>query len=147
MEQVLTSMPQRRLIPQLPADIPIMPGQLRTAKAARRLPVGLIVLLVVATLGGLEWEHVRYSDYDKNQIDPVVTRAMVAHVPKGTRLPVTLRGGARILQIGRADVTYRGLTPTTCVYVQVLDPKTGAEDPKVNYPNLTCIEGLKYPMH
>ena len=134
-----------RFIPPLPADIPIMPGQV--AKAKRPLPIFRILLLVFVTLAVLLRLSVWYSDHDKNQIDPVVTRAMIAHVPKGTLLPVTLRGGARILQIVSADVTYHGLTPTTCVFVRVLDPKTRAEDTKVNYPDLTCIEGLKYPIH
>lgn len=136
-----------RFIPELPADIPIMPGQVQAAGPARRLPVGLILVLAIVTLGALEWFHIRYSDYDKNQIDPVVTRAMVSHVPKGTRLPVMLRGGPRILQIGNADVQYQGQIPTTCVQVKVFYPSTEAEDVKVDYPNLTCIEGLRYPIH
>jgi len=135
-----------RFIPPLPAGIPIMPGQIKAAKAARRLPVGLIVFLVVVTLGALIWLKTWYSDYDSKRIDPVVTRAVLAHVPKGARLPVTLWSGPRILEIVRADVTYQGLTPTTCVYVKVLDPKTGLQDPKA-IGNLTCIEGLKYPLH
>ena len=136
-----------RFIPPLPADIPIMPGQrLRVGGAARRLPFGVILFLVVVVLGVLLWMAVSYSDHDKNQMDSVMTRAMIAHVPKGTLLPVTLRDGARILQIVRADVTYKGLTPTTCVWVTVLDPKTGTQDPKA-IGNLTCIEGLKYPIH
>jgi hypothetical protein len=135
----------QRFIPPLPAGIPILPGQV--IKAKRRVPVGLIVLLVIAALAGLIWFYVWYGDYDTNRIDPLVTRAMVAHVPKGTRLPITLRGGPRILQIGRADVTYKGITPTTCVYVTVLDPKTGAVDTKSQYVGLTCIEGLRYPIH
>ena len=135
-----------RFIPPLPADIPIMPGQITAAKPARRLPVGLMLFFAVVVLGVLLRMWVSYSDYDKNQIDSVMTRAMVAHVPKATLLPVTLRGGARVLQIVRADVKYQGLTPTTCVYVKVLDPKTGAQDPKA-IGELTCIEGLKYPIH
>jgi hypothetical protein len=135
-----------RFIPPLPAGIPILPGQLAKAKSARRLPVGLMVFLVVLVFALLLRWWVSYSDYDKNQIDHVMTRAMIAHVPKGTLLPVTLRGGARVLQIVRADVKYQGQIPTTCVYVKVLDPKTGAQDPKA-IGELTCIEGLKYPLH
>jgi hypothetical protein len=131
----------------LPAGIPILPGKVKAAGAERRLPVGLIILLVIAGLAALEWFSISSSDDDKNRINPVVTRAMVAHAVKGTRLPVTLKGGPRILQIGNANVTYQGQTPTTCVQIKVLNAKTGAEDPKVNYPNLTCIEGLKYPIH
>jgi hypothetical protein len=144
-EQVLTPMPQRRMIPQLPADIPIMPGEIKAAKA--RLPVGLIVFFVLVVLGVLLRMAVSYSDYDKNQIDPVVTRVMVAHVAKkGMLLPVWIHGGQRMLQIVRADVKYQGIIPTTCVYVNVLDPKTGAQDPKA-IGELTCIEGLKFPIH
>jgi len=135
-----------RFIMPLPADIPIMPGEIKAAKAARRLPVGLILFFSVVLLGVLLRMAVSYSDHDKNQIDSVMTRAMIARVPKGTLLPVTLRDGARILQIVRADVKYQGQIPTTCVYVKVLDPKTGAQDPKA-IGELTCIEGLKYPLH
>jgi hypothetical protein len=146
MAQSLTPMPQRWMIPQLPADIPIMPGEIKAAKAVR-LPVGLMLFFLLVVLGVLLRMAVSYSDYDKHQIDPVVTRVMVAHVAKkGMLLPVWLRGGARNLQIVRADVKYQGLIPTTCVYVKVLDPKTGAQDPKA-IGELTCIEGLKYPIH
>lgn len=108
------------------------------------MPVGLIILLVLAGLGGLAWFSAWYSDYDRNRIDPQVTQAMLSHAPKGTRFPVTVWGGLRILEIGNANVQYRGLSPTTCVQVKVLDPTTGAEDPSVRYPGLTCIEGLAY---
>ena len=122
-----------------------MPGQIKPARAKRRVQVGLIIVLVVVGLLVLNWFRSSPSNDDKDRIDPVVTRALAAHVARGTRLSVTLRSGPRILQIGHATVTYQGLTPTTCVYVGVIDPKTGAEDPKTNYPNQTCIEGLKYP--
>jgi hypothetical protein len=105
-----------------------------------------MLFFLVVVLGVLLRMAVSYSDHDKNQIDSVMTRAMIAHVPKGTLLPVTLRDGARILQVVRADVKYQGQIPTTCVYVNVLDPKTGAQDPKA-IGELTCIEGLKYPIH
>ena len=59
-----------RFIPPLPADIPIMPGQIRAAKAARRLPVGLIVFLVLVVLGVLLRWSVSYSDYDKQADRP-----------------------------------------------------------------------------
>lgn len=108
--------------------------------------MGLIILLVIAALVGLVWFYSWRGDYDKNLINPLVTRAMVSHVPKGTRIPVTLWSGPRLLEIENADVTFKGLTPTTCVYVTVLDPKTGAEDTKSDYVGLTCIEGLRYPI-
>lgn len=133
-----------RFVPPLPPGISILPGQI---KAKRRLPIGLIVLLVIAGLVALEWFNISSTDDDKNRIDPVVTQAMFAHVAKGTGLPVTLKRGPRILQIGNANVTYQGQAPTTCVQVKILDPKTGAEDTKSPYTGLTCIEGLKYPIH
>jgi len=136
-----------RFVPPLPAGISILPVQVKPVRAKRRLPLGLIIVLVIVGLGALEWFRISSSDDDKNRIDPVVTQAMFAHVAKGTRLPVTLRSGPRLLQIGRSDVTYEGQSPTTCVQVTVLDAKTGAEDRKTNYPSLTCIEGLKYAIH
>ena len=136
----------QRFVPPLPAGIPILPGEVRGAKA-RRVPVGLIILLVIAALVGLIWFWIWRGDYDKNRIDPLVTRAMVAHVPKGTHIPVTLWSGPRILEIGNANVTVQGIMPTTCVYVKVLDPKTGAEDTKSQYVGATCIDGLRYPIH
>ena len=146
--QTFASVPAAtRTVPPLPAGIPILPGRIKAAGAKRRLPVGLIVVLGIVGLFALLRLSISYSDDAKDRINPVVTQAMVAHVAKGTRLPVTLRSGPRLLEIGNADVTYDGLTPTTCVQVKVLDAKTGAEDTKVDYPNLTCIEGLKYPIH
>ncbi len=132
-----------RFIPPLPAGIPILPGQIKAAKAARRLPVGLIVFLVVVTLGALIWLDTWYSDYDSKRIDPVVTRAVLAHVPKGTRLPVTLWSGPRILQIESAypDREPRQ-APDTIVVSDVIDPKTGAKDPKYPSGADTLIEGV-----
>jgi len=102
----------QRFVPPLPADIPILPGQVRGARAGRRVPVGLIILLVIAALVGLAWFSVWRGDYDKNLINPLVTRAMVAHVPKGTRIPVTLWSGPRLLEIENADVTFKGVGAT-----------------------------------
>jgi hypothetical protein len=136
-----------RIIPPLPPDIPILPGQLKTARTARRLPVGLIIFLVLLGLGALGWLNVWYSDYDSKRIDPVVARALVAHVPKGTRLPVMLWSGPRILVIKLAfpnNQTGPGQTPTTCVTLDVLDPNTGAKDTSAKYRAgaATCIEGV-----
>jgi hypothetical protein len=138
-----------RFIPPLPPGIPILPGQVRAAGGKRRLPAGLIILLIIVGLAALEWLKVWYSDYDTNRIDPVVTQAMFAHAPKGTRIPVTLWGGPRILQIDFASVGYpAGSAPYTCVTVLVLDPRTGltVSDPKYRLGNITCIEGLAYPI-
>jgi len=131
----------QRFVPPLPAGISILPG--RPARAARRLPLGLIILLLLAGLGALEWFNVWYSDYDSKRIDPVVTRAVLAHAPKGTRLPVTLWSGQRILELKFAfPSNQRGQAPNTCVTVDVLDPTTGAKDPKYPAGDSMCIEGV-----
>ena len=143
----------QRIVPPLPAGIPIMPGQATTSRAARRFPVGLIILLVFAGLGGLAWFNVWYSDYDTQRIDPAVKRAILAHATKGTRIPVTLWSGPRILQIDFATVQVPprvGLDqgpPTTCVSYSVLDPKTGAQDNSSRYAHVSCIEGIAYRIH
>jgi hypothetical protein len=111
------------------------------------------VLLVLAGVWGLACVMDWYSEYDKKRIDPVVTRAMFAHATKGTRIPVKLWSGDRILQIDFATVQYPprvGLDqgpPTTCVSLDVLDPKTGAKDPKFRWGEVTCIVGLAYRIH
>lgn len=132
-----------RFIPPLPADIPIMPGQIKAAKPARRLPVGLMVFLVVVVLAVLLRLSVWFSDYDSRRIDPAVKRAVLAHVPKGTRLPVTLWSGPRILQIESAFPERQpGRAPNTIVVSDVIDPKTGAKDPKYAHGADTVIEGV-----
>ncbi len=131
-----------RIVPPLPAGISILPGQVTAAKAKRRVPVGLIVVLVIAGLGGLEWFNIYHSDYDSHRIDPVVRGAVLAHMPKGTRLPVTLWNGPRLIEIESAFPERQpGQAPDTIVLSYVIDPKTGAKDPK--YPNGTdtVIEG------
>jgi hypothetical protein len=129
------------MVPALPAGIPILPG--RAPKAARRLPVGLIIVLVIVGLGALEWFNIYYSDYDSKRIDPVVTRAVLARVPKGTRLPVMLWSGQRILQIESAFPNRQpGQAPNTIVVCDVIDPKTGAKDPKYAHGADTLIEGV-----
>ena len=77
---------------------------------------------------------------------------MFAHAPKGTRIPVTLWDGPRILELEWSVVeypqrAYGGLPsggPTSCVMVKVLDPKTGAKDPDYESGKGTCIDGLAY---
>jgi hypothetical protein len=132
-----------RFVPALPADISILPGQV--PKAARRWPIRRIIVLAVLGLGALEWFNVYYSDYDSKRIDPVVTRALLAHAPKGTRLPVTLWSGPRLLEIKLAFPEHQpGRAPDTCVTLDVLDPKTGVKDtdPKYRLGAVTCIEGV-----
>jgi hypothetical protein len=151
MSEQIVARPQR-FVPPLPAGIPILPGQV----AARRLPRGRIILLVLAGLVALIWFNSwRSGSNDDQRINAVVTQAMLARVSKRTRLPVTLRSGPRMLQIEYAIVQYPatpiggmpGGAPTTCAMVTVLDPKTGAKDPNYPYGNMTCIEGLSYRIH
>ncbi len=134
-----------RFVPPLPADITILPGKVASGRRARRVPGGLIVFLALVGLAALIRLSVWYSDYDSKLIDPVVRRALLAHVPKGTRLPVTLWSGPRLLQIKLAfpdNKTGPGETPTTCVTLDVLDPTTGAKDPKYGSGLVSCIEGV-----
>ena len=72
-----------RFVPPLPPGISILPEQVKPVRAKRRLPVGLIIVLVIVGLGALEWFSISSSDDDKNRIDPVVTQAMFAHVAEG----------------------------------------------------------------
>jgi len=131
----------QRFVPELPAGIPILPG--RIPKAARRWPMGRIIVLGVVGLGALEWFNIYYSDYDSKRIDPVVTRAVLAHSAKGTQIPVMLWSGQRILQIESAFPNRQpGQAPNTIVVCDVIDPKTGAKDPKYAHGADTLIEGV-----
>ena len=132
----------QRMVPPLPAGIPIMPGQ-ATAPRASRLR-RRIVLLGIAGAAALIWLFQWYSSYDGKRIEAVVTPAMFAHAKFGTRLPVTLMGGPRILSIGSAYVEPGVFPPVTCVGVYVYDPKTGAIDPSYRNQYFDCIKGLAY---
>jgi hypothetical protein len=134
-----------RFIPPLPTGIPILPEQFKAAKVKRRLPKGLIVVGVIVGLAALIWFRIYYSDYDQNRIDPVVAQALMAHVPKGTRLPVTLWSGPRILVIDLAFPNDQpGQAPSTCATLDVLDPKTGLKDtdPKYRSGAVSCVDGI-----
>lgn len=101
----------------------------------------LVVIGWLAFISFSTWYH----DYDGNRIDPVLRRALLAHVPKGTRLPVTLWSGPRVIEIKLAfhdDRTGPFETPTTCVNLDVLDPKTEARDPKYPTGTARCITGV-----
>jgi len=136
----------QRIIPPLPAGISIFPQKVKALKPPRRLSgclIALIVLAGFAALMALLWFSISYSDYDSKQIDPVVTRAVMAHVPKGTRLPVTLRGGPRLIEIESAFPNRQpGRAPDTVVLSYIIDPKTGAKDPKYAHGADTLIEGV-----
>jgi hypothetical protein len=117
------------------------------------VPVGLIILLVIAALGALVWFKDWYDAYDGKRIKPAMTQAMLAHPAKGARVPVKLWSGDRLLQIDFATVQYPprvGLDqgpPTTCVSFHVIDPATGAKDPKYHGGEVTCIVGMAYRIH
>lgn len=130
----------QRIIPALPPDIPILPGKLRGARR-RRVPRGLIVFLVIALVAGLEWFNIYYTDYDSNRIDPLVTSAVLAHAAKGTQIPVTLWSGPRILRIDSAFPNPAGGLETIAIS-DVIDPKTGAKDPKYKSAADTVVEGV-----
>jgi hypothetical protein len=133
-----------RTIPPLPAGIPILPGQVKAAAGSRRSRKP-IVLLAIAAIAILIWGLRWYSAIDGKRIDAVVTPAMYAHVKFGTRLPVTLMSGPRILSIGSSFIEPGVSPPTTCVSVYVWDPKTGAQDPRYfGGQHFDCIAGFSY---
>jgi hypothetical protein len=70
------------------------------------LPVGLVFVLVLAVLIAVSRLFIWYSEYDGKRIDPAVRQAIFAHATKGTRIPVTLWSGPRILQIEYAMVQF-----------------------------------------
>jgi hypothetical protein len=133
----------QRVIPPLPAGIPILPGQARAGGARSRLRRPTL-LLVIAGIVALFWFFQWYSSYDGKRINAIVTPAMYAHVKYGTRFEATLWGGPRILQISSAYVQEGVVPPTTCVAVVVLDPKKGARDPSYKNNYFDCISGLSY---
>jgi len=141
-----------RFVPPLPPGIPILPGQVATPGAKSRLPVGLIILFVLAGFGWFSISHSNrpaakldrsnaLSDEDDRLILAAVTPAMMAHAPRWTRIPVTLLDGARTLQI-EFTVVHRqpGKAPATCVWLGVLDPNSGARVDQ----RMPCVAGLDY---
>ena len=147
---------RQRIVPVLPADIPIHPGQAAAARPKRRFTVvliGLTVLLVFGGLYGRELFNARRFEYDNKRIVPVVKQALLTHATKGARFPLTLWSGARILQIDFATVQVParvGLDQgpaETCVSYTLLDPKTGAEDNSSLYAHVSCIYGIAYRIH
>jgi hypothetical protein len=141
-----------RFVPPLPPGIPILPGQVTTPGIKSRLPVGLVIILVLAGLGWFSITHSNHQaaklnalntqqDEDDRLILAAVTPAMMAHAPRWTRIPVTLSDGKRIIQIEFTVVHHQpGKAPATCVWLGVLDPITGARvDQK-----MPCVSGLDY---
>lgn len=141
----------QRFVPPLPPGISILPGQLTAAKAKRRVPAGLIILLVLVGLVALFWLNIRSSENrvadankrreaDDRAVLQAVTPAMMAHAPRMTRIPVTLSSGPRVLQIEFTVVHHERKPLETCVWLGVLDPKTGARlDQK-----MPCVPGVDY---
>ena len=141
-----------RFVPPLPPGIPILPGQVTNPNIKSRLPVGLVILLVLAGFGWFSVSHSNHqaakldrsnalSDEDDRLILAAVTPAMMAHAPRWTRIPVTLSDGARTLQIEFTVVHHKpGKAPATCVWLGVLDPKSGARVDQ----RMPCVSGLDY---
>jgi hypothetical protein len=153
-QNILTPSPAGRLnpariVPPLPSDIPILPGQVKARKW--HAPVGLIFLLVVLGLVALAWHNVsnptnqtdklnKQMEDDDRAVLQAVTPAMMAHAPRMTRIPVTLSDGPRILQIEFTVVHHERKPLQTCVWLGVLDAKTGARvDQK-----MPCVPGVDY---
>jgi len=145
----------QRIVPALPAGIPIMPGQAAAAGGKRRFPVGLILLMVLLVFAGLFAYPVFIAfrnDYDTQRIAPIAKRAILTHAKKGDRFPVTLRNGPRILRIdfstvqpGAQRIGSAGPDPAeTCVSYTLLDPKTGVADNSSRYAHVSCFEGIAY---
>ena len=145
----------QRTVPALPAGIPMWPGQATAPKRVRRGWIIVIVLLVVLVrLASLPWLEDHRRQYDSERIKAAMRQAIFAHATKGTRIPVKLWRGDRILRITFATVAYPpkiGLDqgpPTTCVSFDVLDPNTGAKDMKYfQGGSVSCIEGMAYRIH
>lgn len=143
---------QTRVIPALPTGIPLLPGE-QSATRGRSLfrltPLRYILLSFLSITGILSWNAWR-SGYDGNRIEPLVTRVLLQKTAKaGTQIPVTLWDGPRILRIEYATVQQTGWSnkvgpPRTCAHMTVLDPATGAPDPKYPYGENTCVDGLAY---
>ena len=139
----------QRSIPPLPAGIPILPGKIR--KPAKQVSGCLIVFLAVFGVFGLLWLYVWYSDYrndkenqrnadDDRRVLQALTPLMVAHAPKGTRIPVTLSDGPRMLQVEFTIVHHERKPVQTCVWLTVFNLKTGLRDT----PRVPCIPRLAY---
>ena len=140
-----------RFVPPLPPGIPILPGQDTNPNTKRRLPVGLVILVVLAGFGWFSITHSRHQvtklnalatqqDEDDRLILAAVTPAMMAHAPRWTRIPVTLSGGPRTLQIEFTVVHHERKPLETCVWLGVLDPNSGARVDQ----RMPCVSGLDY---
>jgi hypothetical protein len=109
----------------------------------------LLVVVALMALRGLSIWHsesqsanlTKRRDDDDRIVLQAVTPALTAHAARWTRIPVGLADGQRLLQIEFTVVHHvRGKPPATCVWLGVLDPKTGARvDQK-----MPCIPGLDY---
>ena len=133
-----------------------MPGQVTGPGAGRRVRWGRIGCFVILLWMAGFWAMMipqLIRAIESNRMDAVLSRAMRAHVPKGTRLPVTLWRGQRILRIDSAFVEYPPTgpghyftlpIPTSCVFYSVLDPSTGATDLLYRSGAATCVKGVAY---
>lgn len=146
----------QRFVPDLPAGIPILPEQAPGgSKRTKPLPAAVLaflVFLLILVLMALLRLSIWYSDTqkaaerkrdadDNKVVFQAVTKAMLAHPQRGTRIAVMLSGGPGIVEVESAFVQRPvRKPPTTCVSVSVINPLTGAR----HSPPLTCIPGLAY---
>jgi hypothetical protein len=120
------------------------------SRVPERRPILWYVGLGIAGLVVYSWLSVWYSDYDSKRIDPVVTSAVLAHAAKGTRIPVQLFWGTRVVVIKSAYPEFPGERtgamgpepPDTIVAMDVVDPKTGKIDARYSHGFYTVIEGV-----
>jgi len=128
-----------RAIPPLPPDIPIVP--VKPPWRHKRAAIVLVVLLVLAGLIGRAWVKRAHAREDKASIDAALGAALRERAPKGTRIPVTLSSGPRLLETDEVLVR-NAPVPHTCGSANVLDPKTGSKDPSYQKQVATCVAGL-----
>jgi hypothetical protein len=133
-----------RFVPPLPQGVPIVPGLAKIRKRSRKWIVVMVIIAVVLGIYGVEWVLTWYSNIDGRRIEAIVTPAMFAHAPFGTRLPVTLRDGPRILSIGTSYIEPGVIPQTTCVEVYIYYPNGALDRSESDGPYFDCIPGLAY---
>ena len=138
--------------------VPRLPGETESewmrrdalSRVPERRPILRYVVLGITGLAMYSWLFVWYTDYDSKRIDPVVTSAVLAHAAKGTRIPVQLFWGTRVVVIKSAYPEFPGERtgamgpepPDTIVAMDVVDPKTGKIDARYSHGFYTVIEGV-----
>jgi len=111
--------------------------------------VGMIGLVwfwsYLANHGDQRTEGFKRYDADNAAVLQAITPAMMRRAPRLTIVPVTLSSGPRLLEIS-FTVVHRnpGKPPSTCVFLNVLDPTTRAFIKEI--ATTPCIAGLDYPI-